>query len=116
MAENPAENRNDYEYIQVCLANEIPPGERLFIEIGNDAVVIFNIGGKYYAIDDVCSHDRGPLGDGYRDNYQIVCPRHGARFDVTTGKVMAPPAREDIKSYPVRVNGEYLELGILKMG
>jgi 3-phenylpropionate/trans-cinnamate dioxygenase ferredoxin component len=114
MTEDPSKNETDYDYLQVCLIDEIPLGERLFIEIGNDAVVIFNIGGKYYAIDDVCSHDRGPLGEGYLDGTQIVCPRHGARFDVTTGKVMAPPAREDIKSYPVRVVGDYLELGVLK--
>jgi len=96
-------------YYPVC---ELPPGERLFIEIGEEQVVIFNLGGEYYAIGDVCTHDQGPLGEGEVEDYEIICPRHGARFDIRTGEVLALPAVQDVPTYPVRVNEGMVEIGV----
>ncbi len=102
------------EYLEIAPASELPPGERLFLEIDGKPIVIFNIAGRYFSIADVCSHDDGPVGEGALEGYKITCPRHGAQFDVRNGKVMAMPAVVDIPAYPVRVVDGMLQLGIPK--
>jgi 3-phenylpropionate/trans-cinnamate dioxygenase ferredoxin subunit len=102
------------EFIPVGSVDEINEGERLFIEIDGKPIVILNITGRYYAIADVCSHDDGPVGEGNLEGFEIICPRHGARFDVRTGKVLALPAFVDIDAYPVRLVGDQIEIGIPK--
>jgi len=93
---------------------DLPNGERLFVEIGGKPIVIFNIAGQYYAIGDVCTHDEGPLGDGLLDGYSVVCPRHGAEFDVRNGKALTMPAVVDILAYPVKVQDGNIFIGIPK--
>ena len=101
-------------YIEVAPVQDLPNGERLFIEIGGEFIVLFNIAGEYYAIADLCSHDDGPLGDGEVSGTSIACPRHGARFDLRDGKALTLPAVSDIPAYPVRVQGGMVEIGIPK--
>ena len=102
-------DHSELEFVGVGVESDLPNGERLYLEIDRMPIVVFNIGGQYFAIGDICSHDDGPLGDGDLDGREIVCPRHGARFDVNTGRVLALPAVEDIPAYPVRLeNGEIL--------
>lgn len=103
---------DECEFITVASVKDLPAGERLFVEIDEYTLVVFNIAGEYYAIDDVCSHDGGPVGDGDLDGMEIICPRHGARFDIRTGKVLALPAVEDIAAYPVRVEGDEIQVGL----
>jgi 3-phenylpropionate/trans-cinnamate dioxygenase ferredoxin subunit len=74
--------------------------------------VIFNIGGTIFAIADVCSHDDGPVGEGELHGYEIICPRHGASFDLRTGKVLSLPAVLDIPAYPVRIVNGQIEIGL----
>jgi 3-phenylpropionate/trans-cinnamate dioxygenase ferredoxin subunit len=101
------------EYIIVAETDEIPSGERIFLDIDDHSLVVFNIAGKYFAIADVCSHDDGPLGDGeLATEFEISCPRHGARFDIRSGEVKSFPASLDIPAYPVRVNNGKIEVGI----
>lgn len=100
------------EYIPVGFVEEIKMGERIFIEIDGKPIVILNINGQFYAIADVCSHDDGPVGEGEIEGYDIICPRHGARFDVRTGKVLALPAFVDIPAYPIRLVNNQIEIGI----
>ena len=102
------------EFAEIAPASELPNGERLFLEIEGRAIVIFNIAGQLFAIGDVCTHDDGPLGDGDLEGYNIVCPRHGAEFDVRTGKVMQMPAVVDIPAYPVKVVDGMIQVGIPK--
>jgi 3-phenylpropionate/trans-cinnamate dioxygenase ferredoxin subunit len=82
------------------------------MEIDNNSIVLFNLAGDYYAIADVCTHDDGPLGEGEIEDHQIICPRHGARFDIPTGEVLALPAIQDVPVYPVRVVDGMIEIGI----
>ena len=103
---------NAAEYIPVGEASDVPPGERMFVEIDGDPIVVFNIAGQHFAIADVCSHDDGPLGDGDLDAFDVICPRHGARFDVRSGKALSMPAVVDIQSYPVRVVNGQIEIGL----
>lgn len=102
------------DFYEVATIDELPNGERLFIEIDDEYIVVLNIGDQYFAIADVCSHDDGPLGDGDVDDHSIVCPRHGAKFDLRSGKALTFPAVIDIPAYPVRINGEKIEVGIPK--
>ena len=104
----------ELNFVEIAPESELPNGERLFVEIENQPMVIFNIAGQLFAIGDVCSHDNGPLGDGLLDDHSIVCPRHGAEFDVRTGKVITLPAVVDIPAYPVRVVDGKIEVGIPK--
>ena len=106
-------NESEVDFIEIGPA-DLPNGERLFVEIEGQAIVVFNIAGTYYAIGDVCSHDDGPVGDGDLEGYNVVCPRHGGEFDTRNGKAVGMPAVVDIPAYPVRVVDGKLELGIPK--
>ena len=100
------------EFIEVATVDEIQNGDRLFIEVDGLLLVVFNTAGEYFAIADVCSHDDGPLGDGDLNGMEITCPRHGARFDLKTGKALSLPAIVDIPAYPVRVVEGKIEIGL----
>ncbi|HWQ05482.1 MAG TPA: non-heme iron oxygenase ferredoxin subunit [Longilinea sp.] len=101
-----------YDFYEVASVEDLPNGERIFLEINNEPVVVFNIGGGFFAIGDVCTHDRGPLGDGEVDGYEVICPRHGARFDMRDGRATQLPAVAPTPSYPVRVTEGKIEIGI----
>jgi 3-phenylpropionate/trans-cinnamate dioxygenase ferredoxin subunit len=101
------------EFIEVAEQRDLPNGERLFVEIDDFSIVIFNIADKLFAIEDLCSHDNGPLGDGeLEDEFKVACPRHGANFDVRSGQAVSFPAVIDIPAYPVRVVDGMIEVGI----
>lgn len=102
----------EVDFVPVAAEGELPNGERIFVEIDDRTIVVFNIAGQYFAIGDVCSHDNGPVGEGELDGNEIICPRHGARFDVRSGKVTALPAVIDIPAYPVRVKEGQIEVGV----
>ena len=100
------------DYVAVGSVEELKEGDRLFVDIDGKPVVVLKIAGQYYAIADVCSHDEGPVGEGEIEGFEIICPRHGARFDIRTGRVLALPAFVDIPAYPVRIVGDQIELGL----
>ena len=102
------------EFVEIAPVSELPNGERLFLEVGGRAIVIFNIADQLFAIGDICTHDDGPLGDGDLEGYNIVCPRHGGEFDVRTGRVVQMPAVVDIPAYPVKVVDGMIQLGLPK--
>ena len=89
--------------VEVATAGEIPVGGRKSTNIDDLEFAIFNVDDEqFYAVEDVCSHDSGPLGEGEIINtYEVECPRHGARFDIRTGKALCMPAFEPIEAYPV---------------
>lgn len=100
------------EYVPVASLDELADGERLIFEIDNLPIALFKIGGQYYAIADICSHDDGPVAEGELDGLEIACPRHGARFNMETGEALTLPAVVDIPVYPVRIMGDEIEIGI----
>ena len=91
--------------IAVAEASEIAPGQMRIVEAGGERIALCNVGGTFYAIQDVCTHDDGPLGEGTLRGDVVECPRHGARFDVRTGAAVRMPAIVPVKIYPVRVEG-----------
>ena len=98
------------EYVTVARAADVPPGERIVVEVKERYIAIFNVSGTYYAIEDVCTHDDGPLAEGELHGLEIECPRHGARFDISTGKVLSMPATQDAQRFDVRVEGDALQI------
>jgi 3-phenylpropionate/trans-cinnamate dioxygenase ferredoxin component len=97
-------------FVTLAPAEEIPPGEREIFEIDGVYIAVFNVDGTFYAIEDVCTHDDGPLAEGELDGYEIACPRHGARFDIRTGQVLSMPAVVDVRWFPVRVEDGQIQI------
>jgi 3-phenylpropionate/trans-cinnamate dioxygenase ferredoxin subunit len=91
--------------LDVCPVEELPPGAVKIVVTGSLAVGVYNCGGEYFAIEDRCSHDDGPLceGDWDEDECLVVCPRHGSQFDLRTGNPRSLPAYEPVDTFPVRV-------------
>jgi len=100
------------EFVTVATVGELGNGDRLILEVGGETIAVFNIAGQYFAISDVCSHDDGPVAEGELREYELACPRHGARFDLRSGKVLSLPAVVDIPAYPVRVVGDEIQVGL----
>ncbi len=98
------------EWIDVAPEEEVPPGAWRTVEIDDVLVAVFNIDGGYYAIEDICTHDGDTLTGGEREGCEIICPRHGARFDITSGEALTPPAYEDLPTYPVRSKGGMIQV------
>lgn len=95
-------------WIEVCADDALAEGEHALVDVGGGIeAAVFRVDGRLYAIEDLCSHDDGPLADGELDGCQIICPRHGARFDLRTGEALTLPAYRPIETYPVEVrNGQ----------
>ena len=93
------------EFVKVATVEEVTPGKRKLIDFEFVTVALFNINGRLYCIEDVCTHDDGPLAEGELEGYVIACPRHGAHFDVRDGRVLSMPAVKPVPSYEVRVEG-----------
>jgi 3-phenylpropionate/trans-cinnamate dioxygenase ferredoxin subunit len=91
--------------LDVAPADEFPPGSVKIVRAGMLAIGVFNCDGELFAIEDRCSHDDGPLaeGDWEPDDCIVVCPRHGSRFDIRTGRPLTLPAFEPVDTYPVHV-------------
>jgi 3-phenylpropionate/trans-cinnamate dioxygenase ferredoxin component len=95
------------DWVTVARVDELAPGEWRVADVDGAAVVIFNLGGEYFALEDVCTHDGGQLTGGTIEGDRIECPRHGARFCIRTGEALSAPAYEPAATFPVRVeNGE----------
>ena len=100
-------------FVAVASVAEIPdPGKRL-IELDDRVLVLFHVGGKFFAIDDVCTHDGGPLGEGELAGYTIACPRHGAKFDVRDGRALTMPATRPTRVHEVRVTGDNVQVKLI---
>lgn len=98
------------DFVTVAQVHELPPGERIAVQLGRNWVVIFNVDGTLYAIEDQCSHEDYPLSDGILEGCEVECVKHGARFDIRTGKNLSPPALLPVKAYDVRVEGDNVQI------
>jgi 3-phenylpropionate/trans-cinnamate dioxygenase ferredoxin subunit len=98
------------EFIPVAKTSEVPDPGTLLVEVGEQLVALIHAAGHFYALDDVCTHDGGPLSDGPVDaaHGTIACPRHGAKFDIRTGAALTMPATKPTKVHDVKVEGEQI--------
>lgn len=102
----PAQTGADADYVRVARRADIPEGAMLRAEAGGHAIALVNVNGELFAIDDTCSHEEASLSEGGLTGEVVVCPRHGARFNVRTGRVLSLPAVRSLATYPVRVEGD----------
>ena len=91
------------DWVTVAGVDEIPPGAWRTIDVDGARIAVFNVGGTFYAIEDVCTHDGGILTGGSVEGAEIICPRHGARFCIKTGAALSAPAYEPTATFPVRI-------------
>ena len=97
-------------YYTVTTVDQVAPGTRRVVRLRGKRIAVSQVEGSFYAIDDVCTHDDGPLGEGTLKGDEVECPRHGARFNVRTGAALTMPAVVPVKAYRVRVDGTHLQV------
>ena len=93
-------------WIRVATCGELLPGEYKVVEAEEADIAVFNVDGNYYAIEDVCTHDGSELTGGGVEGFEVICPRHGARFDMRSGMALTPPAYEPVSTFPVKVEDD----------
>jgi metal-sulfur cluster biosynthetic enzyme/nitrite reductase/ring-hydroxylating ferredoxin subunit len=94
------------DFVRVADVTEIPDPGKTLVEVAGEMVALFHVEGRYYALDDVCTHDGGPLADGELRDHKIACPRHGAKFDIRTGAALTMPAVRATRAHDVKVEGD----------
>jgi 3-phenylpropionate/trans-cinnamate dioxygenase ferredoxin subunit len=104
------------KWIDVAPADDVPEGEVKTFTIDAQRVAVARANGQLYAVQDLCSHDDGPLGDGGLEEFAIVCPRHGAKLDVRTGAVLAMPAIAPIETFPVMEKDGRIQVAVKNQG
>ena len=102
------------DFVSVARVSDIPDPGKLLVEVGERLVVLIRAAGRFYALDDVCTHDGGPLSDGPLDpnSGTIACPRHGAKFDIKTGAALTMPATKPTKAHEVKIEGDQVVVRI----
>ena len=101
----------DSGFEKVAETSELAPGKMKSVTLGEEEVLLANVDGNFYAISDTCTHMGGTLSYGDLDGQQVQCPLHGALFDVVTGEVIGPPAREGVQAREVRISGNDILVG-----
>ena len=99
-------------FIKVTTTEELADQQAKVVEVEGHKIALFRVNGAFYAVSDTCTHRGGPLSEGDVEGVEVTCPWHGAKFDISTGAVLGAPAREGVKSYPVRVTGADVEIEV----
>ncbi|MBN2288735.1 MAG: non-heme iron oxygenase ferredoxin subunit [Candidatus Glassbacteria bacterium] len=100
------------KYLRVSKASALSEGAPLAVEAGGKAILLVRAGGDIYAVDETCTHEEASLAGGFLEGTTIECPRHGAVFDLKSGHALTLPAYRDLASYPVRLEGEDILVGL----
>jgi 3-phenylpropionate/trans-cinnamate dioxygenase ferredoxin component len=94
------------DFVKIARTTDLPdPGKETY-EIDDSVVVLFHVDGQFYCLNDVCTHDGGPLGEGQLCDHAIACPRHGAQFDIRSGAPLTMPATEGTVMHEVKIDGD----------
>jgi 3-phenylpropionate/trans-cinnamate dioxygenase ferredoxin component len=94
------------EFVRVAKVSDLPDPGKMLVEVDDRLVALFKVDGQYFALDDVCTHDGGPLAEGKLEDHTIACPRHGAKFDIRNGKALTMPATQPTAAHLVQVVGD----------
>ena len=100
------------DYQKVAQMSELSPGESKLVMIGEERILLSNVDGNYFAIDETCPHAGGSLSEGLIDGIEVECPLHGSRFNLKTGGATAPPADERVNRYSVKLEEGYVLVGM----
>ena len=98
--------------VKIATTKDVPPGTAVAVDLAGRPVALFNVDGRFYAIDDTCTHRGGPLSEGEVEGTVVTCPWHGATYDITTGSVLGPPAPRGVTSYAVRIDGNDIKVEV----
>ncbi len=100
------------EFIKVATTDDIEPNQGKLVEVKGKKIALFNVDGAYFALDNACTHEEGPLAEGAIEGHEVTCPWHGAKFDIKTGEVLADPAYDAVARHNVRVTGSDIEVEV----
>lgn len=100
------------QYVKIAKTSDIEEESAICVEIGDASIAVFNLEGSFYAIADECTHEDAPLSEGEIEGDEIECPWHAARFNIKTGKALCEPACGDVKTYPIRISGDDVEVEV----
>jgi len=104
------------EFVEAGVAGELAPGTMKRVDIRGRRILLANVDGHYCAADDTCTHEEASLSTGVLKGELVRCPLHGSRFNVCTGKALEEPAEENLRTYPVRLEGERILIGLSEAG
>lgn len=93
------------QWIDVAASGTLPEGDVIGVDVGGKSIALYQIDGEVYATDNICTHGNARLCDGFIEGHEIECPLHQGKFDIRTGKALCAPLIDDIKTYPVRIEG-----------
>jgi nitrite reductase/ring-hydroxylating ferredoxin subunit len=99
-------------FVKVATVAEVPPGRGKQVSVNGRQVALFNVAGTFYALEDVCSHRGAPLSEGECEGTEVICPWHGAQFDLTTGAHLSPPATRGVAAFKVQVVGDEVQVDV----
>lgn len=99
-------------FVKVGRVSDVPDGRPEIFDVDDRKIAVYRLDGSYFAIEDLCTHDGGPLAEGDVEGDVVICPRHGARFSIRTGAALSFPAVTPVDTFPVRVDGEELWVGL----
>ena len=97
---------SDGQFVKVAEVGTVAPGEMTMVRLARAQVLLANVDGTFYAINNMCSHKMGRLAKGRLDNSEVVCPFHQARFSVISGEALTSPATNSVQTYEVRISGD----------
>ena len=99
------------EFVKVAAVSDIPPGDMMSVRVGTEEILLVNLDGDLHACDDICTHAYANLSEGDLEEGELVCPLHGAVFDVVSGRPVTPPATEALRKFAIRVDGDDVLVG-----
>jgi naphthalene 1,2-dioxygenase system ferredoxin subunit len=99
-------------WVKAANGSDLAEGDILGVIVSGKEIALYNIDGALYATDDICTHAYAKLSDGWLDNCEIECPLHAGRFDVRTGKALCPPVTDDVKTYPIRLVDDDIQVKV----
>ena len=99
-------------WVTVATVDQIQPGDFLQVDTGTIFILLCNVNGEFFAIEDQCTHDGSSMASGCLEGDQIICPRHGARFCLRNGAALTPPAYDAVQTFPVRINANQIEVDV----
>lgn len=105
-------NAETMSFVQVATVGDVAEDDVKKVKVGALTLALFNLGGEYFALHHLCTHEDVSLTEGFVDGGQVECPKHSGRFDIRTGRAMAAPCTTDAKTYPVRVQGDAILVGV----
>ncbi len=100
------------DFVKVAKASEIESGQAKLVNVKGKEIALFNVDGQFFALDNTCTHQGGPLAEGDISGHEVTCPWHGATFNIQTGEVLGPPAHAAVARYSVRVTETDIEVEV----